>query len=591
MKYAIKVIGKILRMNPALAFINSVLWIANYILPLGISLAIGIFFTGLTQNAPAQFNITTAIILLLSIVGMRVATFMGGTYSFLTFEYWIYTLLRRNIFKWIIDENGAQALPDSAGEIISNLRDDTYALIDLIDIFTDSLGISIFLCISAAIMLYINVTVTLLTLMPYAVIIITAAVTGRKLAKFRAANREAAAKVTDAIGETFGASLAIKVSGAERRMADRIAGLNEARRKFAVTDLFTSEIFRTLNLNMYNIGVGIVLIASAEAIISKQFSVGDFAFYISLLSRLTIALAFWGNAQINMTKSAVSFTRLQRLTPNAHEHTLTAVHKLYLSENEDPAEVLQQKKTDQHEPLRELAIHNLTYQYSGAKAGISNISFTAQRGQFIVITGRIGSGKTTLLRAILGIITPHCGEVLWNGAQIEKNKTMLTPPRSAYIPQVPNLFSDTLIHNITLTKDTDTERSDKAVYAAVLENDIVQMENRYETVVGAHGVRLSGGQIQRTAAARSLYQQPQLLICDDLSSALDVHTEKILWDRLTNTQQLTYIVVSHRKEVLRRADQIIVLKEGVIETSGALPDVLATSTELQRIWSEDTERS
>ncbi len=591
MKLAIQVLGKIFRTNPVLVFINSSLWIANYILPLGISFAVGIFFNGLTRNDSAQFNITTAIILLLTIVFMRVTTFMGGTFSFLTFEYWIYTLLRRNIFSWIIDENSNQSAPDSAGEIISKLRDDTYELIDLIDIFTDGLGISLFLCVSIAIMLYINVTVTVLTLLPYAAIIITAAVTGRKLAKFRKANREAAATVADAIGETFSASLAIKVAGSEQKMTERIVRLNEIRRKFAVTDLFTSEIFKTLNLNMYNIGVGIVLFASAAAIVSKHFSVGDFAFYISLLSRLTIALAFFGNAQVKMIKSAVSFTRLQQLMINAPEPTLTTVHKLYLQENENPAEIFQQRGVNQFDTLQELTLKNLTYQYPDTQIGIHNITFTARQGQFVVITGQIGAGKTTLLRTILGVLTPQNGEIFWNGAKLDNADAMLTPPRSAYIPQVPNLFSDTLFNNITLTKDANSDQAQKALYSAALEKDIAQMENHAETVIGAHGVRLSGGQIQRAAAARSLYQQPQLLVCDDLSSALDAHTEKILWERLKELQQLTYIVVSHRKEVLRRADLIIILKDGVVEASGNLQYVLQNSVEMNRIWREDASQN
>ena len=100
-------------------------------------------------------------------------------------------------------------------------------------------------------------------------------------------------------------------------------------------------------------------------------------------------------------------------------------------------------------------------------------------------------------------------------------------------------------------------------------------------------MRLSGGQIQRTAAARMFVRDPELYIFDDLSSALDVDTEKTLWERLFAQRQATSLVVSHRRPALRRADQIIVLKDGRIEDRGSLGELLERSQEMQRLWKGD----
>jgi ATP-binding cassette subfamily B protein len=205
------------------------------------------------------------------------------------------------------------------------------------------------------------------------------------------------------------------------------------------------------------------------------------------------------------------------------------------------------------------------------------------------VTGRVGSGKSTLLRVILGLLPADAGAVYWNGVRVDDPAGFFVPPHAAYTAQAPTLLSESLRDNIILGRKVEPEALERAVHAAVLDHDVKQLEAGLDTLVGPRGVKLSGGQAQRSAAARMFLADAELFVMDDLSSALDVATEHQLWERLFAREDATCLVASHRPAALHRADQVIVLDEGQVVDVGTLDELLSRSATMRELWHEFVE--
>ncbi len=514
------------------------------------ALVIGAFFDTLSGNV--TYTIITLIIALFGVRLLRNLMqylFVWATPPFLER---VSAHIRHILLTKIFRRPGARALNQSTGDVISRFRSDALNIPEHILWLNESIALTLFAIVAIISMLQINQIITIIAILPLVVVVFIARASAQRIEIYRHATQQQAAQVAEFISEIFSAAQSVKITGREHSIAQHFASLNISRRNTALKDRVFSQMIFSISNNSTSLSTGLILLLSAPLLQNGAFTVAAFAVFVYYLEQLAWFIGRLGMVLARHHQLSVSIQRLGELSDIDNKNLLRV--------DLVPTTTSQKKL---HTPLEELSVENMTYTFPNTANGIYNIDLTLHAGTLTVITGEVGSGKTTLLRVLLGLLPMNSGAIYWNNQLVSDPRTFFVPPKSAYTPQIPHLFSAQLRDNILLDWEATSSELMHTIDLAVLSTDIRQLDKGLETVVGPRGVKLSGGQRQRAAAARMFVRDPHLLIFDDISSALDVNTERSLWEHIRESGK-TCLAVSHRSLVVKQADQVIRLQHGRI---------------------------
>lgn len=218
-------------------------------------------------------------------------------------------------------------------------------------------------------------------------------------------------------------------------------------------------------------------------------------------------------------------------------------------------------------PLQRLSLRRLSAVHEDGTVGVEDVDLDIERGELVLLLGQVGAGKSSLLRAVAGL-ADHRGSLRWNGQEVTDPEVFLRPGQVAYVGQVPRVLSGTFDENVRLGFD---RAFDRPIGVARLEPDVEQAGGAH-SLVGHRGVRLSGGQVQRLALARAVAADAELLLADDVSSALDARTEIELWQAL-RSRSMTVVGATSKRAALAQADRVVVVVDGRVAEVGPWSDL------------------
>jgi ATP-binding cassette, subfamily B, bacterial len=529
-------------------FITTALWTVFVVLPIPIGLALQRAFDAITSDTgPTVYWLAGAVMAteLIRVFALR----RSGMY-FMTTWIEVQTLLRANM----LTGQMASGRPDagqpvaSAGGALTHFREDTEDIASMVDGWTDLVASGLFCVVALVVLASIDVWATMAISLPMVAIVVAMHVLGPMIDRYRRADRLAAQEVGALLGDTMASVVTIKVNGAESNLLGALKARMDKRAVTATRDQVLQDTTIAFETSISDLAFGLVLIVAASRLRSGEITTGDLLVFVAFAGWLSFFPRMAGETLARARRGRVSVDRMRALVANGAPEQLTQRRIARLNVE---APVLSAPDRPVRTPLEHLSVRGLSVE----QAGLRNIDVDIARGSLTIVTGPVGSGKSTLLRAIVGLIPVDSGEIRWNSRVLDDVGAFMVPPNASYLSQVPNLLSDSLARNVALG-DLPRQQIVAAMHLAVMEDDLADMPDGLDTVIGPRGLRLSGGQRQRVAAARAFVHRSELIVLDDLSSALDVATELTVWEQLA-AAGATVLAVSHRQVALDRATTII----------------------------------
>jgi ATP-binding cassette, subfamily B, heavy metal transporter len=365
----------------------------------------------------------------------------------------------------------------------------------------------------------------------------------------------------------------VKYFGAERRENTRYDRSMATYEKASTKSYISLAVLNAGQAVIFTVGLAACMVMSALDVAAGRNTVGDFVMVNALLIQLYQPLNFMGTVYREIRQALVDIEKMfEILSTNAEV------------EDKPSAKPLEVK-------AGAVRFENVVFQYAPERAILKGITFDVPAGKTVAIVGPSGAGKSTISRLLFRFYDLVDGRITIDGQDIRDVTQASLRDVIGMVPQDTVLFNDTIRYNIGYGRDGATqEQIEEAAKLAQIDRFIAQLPEGYDAQVGERGLKLSGGEKQRVAIARTILKAPPILVLDEATSALDSHTEREIQDALDGvSRNRTTIVIAHRLSTVVNADEIIVLEKGLIAERGTHAALLDKGGIYASMWNRQRE--
>jgi ATP-binding cassette subfamily C protein len=418
---------------------------------------------------------------------------------------------------------------------------------------------SFVLLFSAAVLFWIHWQLAVFILVTNPIVVFFTAKLARNIGKLKKDENRAVEIFQSALNETLELFHQIRAANKEEYFFDKSEVKAKELKEHAIAYGYKSEAAMKYSYLVFLSGYEVFRAVSILAVAYSDLSVG-----------LMLAIFSYLWVMVTPTQDIINF----QYALSTAKAACARINKIYTMEQEP--QMQEEKNPFDGQKAIDIEVKDLSFSYQKEKQILNNINMHIEKGSKVAIVGASGSGKTTLANILVGFYPLDEGEIIYGGVSNRNLKLSTIRENIHLILQHPKLFNDTMLFNLTLGKKYSEDAVRKALEIAQLTDVIERLDLGLDTLVGKDGIKLSGGQRQRVAIARMILSDPKVVIFDESTSALDVHTEVKLFDALQDfLAQKTVITIAHRLSTIQSAEFIYVLEDGKVVDSGTPKALLA----------------
>ncbi len=463
-----------------------------------------------------------------------------------------------------------------SGNLMSVLSADVAQLEDIIsDSSTSIIRIITTFIVALLIMLSMSPTLSLILFAPLVLIIPMVIWFSTRVQRKYRKQRESTGGIVAILENVLSGITVVQAYNATDFEGSRIEGQSGDYRDQAIQAAFLRNRFIPGIYVVAGISFGLLVSAGGWVLSTGEITVGQFVTFLLISTRMTMPMFILGMLLNQLQRGEAASKRVFAL--------IDLEPSIFDKEDAIPL----------NDPITSITFDNVSFAYPSSEVNVLNeISFSASAGEFLGVMGHTGAGKSTILKLIERFYEPQNGDITINGININDLQIESVRARIGFVSQDPFLFFGTIRDNVAYARDSSNEQIHNALEAAGAWEFVSQMSDGMDTMVGDRGVMLSGGQRARISLARALLNDPDLLILDEASAALDAETEKriqkSLFGNSNGSNKRITIAVAHRLATIRNADEIISMVDGAIVERGKHEELVENENVYASQWAIQT---